>query len=232
MHYVLTKVVSVNKVLHKCVDECSNWVVLWTTTRWMLYYIEIPCPTDNEYIPLFNEVSYKCSVYSLYISEVLFPDSTILLLISGSTLACKVIIRCNKHSGGWFNKKMPSYQYRKSHCGDKTILRPSYLHNGISYTGKMTSLYWIRAQFVIRFSRLFRTASVAANLGWSTGWSPWTSAMTVLLWFRVKRSAFTWSNPRPASASTVRCKSWRHWCDVIMNKPFLSQILLLQLLFC
>ena len=40
---------------------------------------------------------------------------------------------------------MTSYQYRKSHCGDKTILRPSYLHNGISYTGKMTSLYWIRA---------------------------------------------------------------------------------------
>ena len=43
--------------------------------------------------------------------------------------------------GGWFNIKMPSYQNRKSHCGDKTILRPSYLHNGISYTGKMTSLY-------------------------------------------------------------------------------------------
>ena len=47
--------------------------------------------------------------------------------------------------GGWFNIKTTSYQYRKSHCGDKTILRPSYLHNGISYTGKMTSLYWIRA---------------------------------------------------------------------------------------
>ena len=40
---------------------------------------------------------------------------------------------------------MPSYQYRKSHCGDKRILWPSYLHNGISYTGKTTSLYWIRA---------------------------------------------------------------------------------------
>ena len=40
---------------------------------------------------------------------------------------------------------MLSYQYRKSHCGDKTILRPSYLHNGISYTGKMTYLCWIRA---------------------------------------------------------------------------------------
>ena len=50
------------------------------------------------------------------------------------------------HSGPWFNIKMSSYQYRKSHCGDKTILRSSYLHNGISYTGKMISLYWIRAQ--------------------------------------------------------------------------------------
>ena len=48
--------------------------------------------------------------------------------------------------GRWLNIKMPSYQYRKSHCGDKTILWSSYLHNGISYTGKITSLYWIRAQ--------------------------------------------------------------------------------------
>ena len=46
------------------------------------------------------------------------------------------------------NKKMSSYQYRKSHCGDKTVVRSSYLHNGISYTGKMLSLYWIRAQVV------------------------------------------------------------------------------------
>ena len=51
---------------------------------------------------------------------------------------------CLYPSGGWINIKMSSYQYRKSHCGDKTILRPSYLHNGISYTDKTTSLYWIR----------------------------------------------------------------------------------------
>ena len=31
-------------------------------------------------------------------------------------------------------------------CCQKQILRPSYLQNGISYTGKMTSLYWIKAQ--------------------------------------------------------------------------------------
>ena len=51
--------------------------------------------------------------------------------------------------GPWFNIKMSSYQYRKSHCGDKTVVRSSYLHNGISYTGKTTSLYWIRAQIVM-----------------------------------------------------------------------------------
>ena len=29
---------------------------------------------------------------------------------------------------------------RKSHCGDKTVVRSSYLHNGISFAGKMSSL--------------------------------------------------------------------------------------------
>ena len=53
-----------------------------------------------------------------------------------------------KYPGPRFNIKMTSYQYRTSHYGDKTILRPSYLHNGISYAGKMTSLYWIRALFI------------------------------------------------------------------------------------
>ena len=47
---------------------------------------------------------------------------------------------------------MSSYQYRKSHCGDKTILRPSYLHNGISYTGKTISSYWIGAQMLDGFT--------------------------------------------------------------------------------
>ena len=45
--------------------------------------------------------------------------------------------------GARFNIKMSSYQRRKSHCGDKTVVRSSYLHNGTSYTGKMVSLYWI-----------------------------------------------------------------------------------------
>ena len=54
-----------------------------------------------------------------------------------------------------FSIKMMSYQNRKSHCGDKTILGPSYLHNGISYTGKTTSLCWIRALLSSPKSNIF-----------------------------------------------------------------------------
>ena len=37
---------------------------------------------------------------------------------------------------------MLSYQYRKSHYGDKMAVRSSYLYNGNSYAGKRTSLHW------------------------------------------------------------------------------------------
>ena len=59
--------------------------------------------------------------------------------------------------GPQFNIKMSSCQYRKSHCGDKTVVRSSYLHDGISYTGKMSSLYWIGAQDTVftKFKDLF-----------------------------------------------------------------------------
>ena len=69
-----------------------------------------------------------------------------------------------QRTGSRFNIKTPSYQYRKSHCGDKTILRPSYLHNGISYTGKMTSLYWIRAQDPTKSLHVMRQQSLWADL--------------------------------------------------------------------
>ena len=52
--------------------------------------------------------------------------------------------------------KDESYQCRKSHCGDKTVVRSSYLHYGISYTGKMPSFYWIGALV------LFKTTAIAS----------------------------------------------------------------------
>ena len=56
--------------------------------------------------------------------------------------------KMKKWRGLWFNIKMSSYWYRKSNCGDKMVVRSSYLHNGISYTGKMTSSYWISPQVI------------------------------------------------------------------------------------
>ena len=53
-----------------------------------------------------------------------------------------------KSPGPWFNIKMLSYQCRKYHCGDKTIFRPSYLNNGIPYTAKTTTFYWIGALLI------------------------------------------------------------------------------------
>ena len=45
--------------------------------------------------------------------------------------------------GGWFILKMPAYQYRNSHCEDKTIPRHSCHQNRISFSGKTESLKWI-----------------------------------------------------------------------------------------
>ena len=41
--------------------------------------------------------------------------------------------------------------YRGSHSGDKMVVRLSYLHSGISQTGNMRSLYWMRAQASMRY---------------------------------------------------------------------------------
>ena len=77
-------------------------------------------------------------LYYLYIKELGHqwfrqPKSTLWLLMAWLLAS----------PGARFNIKMSSDQYRKSHCGDKMVVRSSYLHSGISYTGKMILLYWI-----------------------------------------------------------------------------------------
>ena len=91
---------------------------------------------------------------------------------------CYITITNTFRSGPWFNIKMSSYQYRKSHCGDKTVVRSSYLHNGISFTGKMSSLYRIRdlnlttiSQYVCRIWPLW-CGQTWDFIGWRN-WSRW-----------------------------------------------------------
>ena len=56
----------------------------------------------------------------------------------------------NMSSGGGFNIKMSSNPYRNFHYRDKTILSATLLSPQWPDTGKMSSLYWIRAQTPIR----------------------------------------------------------------------------------
>ena len=106
------------------------------------------------------------------------------------------ILRCWSHMytgpepGPWFNIKMSSYQYKKSHCGDKTILRPSYLHNGISYTGKMTSLYWIRPLFSMWLQMSWHLATADGTP--SIRQAGQNMALSYFVWLSMIPSAFWW----------------------------------------
>ena len=111
-------------------------------------------------------------------------------------------------TGPRFSIKLTSYQYRKSHCGDKTILRPSYLPNGISYTGKITSLYWIGALvnwdamllmwhpfnlWLILFQVVMKMTS--STSGCASSRVGWTACVNIL-WLPTQTSSITSSRVR------------------------------------
>ena len=48
-------------------------------------------------------------------------------------------------------------------CRVLAVVRSSHLHNGISYTGKITSLYWIRAQIFFRKHKKTFTFSILSH---------------------------------------------------------------------
>ena len=87
---------------------------------------------------MFSEIWIKTETFS-------FKKLHLTMLSAKKNAMLRGFLNLISAPGPHINIKMSSYQYRKSHCGDKTILRPSYLHNGVSYTGKTISLYWIGA---------------------------------------------------------------------------------------
>ena len=78
---------------------------------------------------------------------------------------------------------MSSYQYRTSRCGDKTMVRLSYLHTGNSCIGKTTSLYNIGnpncgGETVIRLSYLQNGNSYTTKKAFLYAITPEDSATT------------------------------------------------------
>ena len=121
-----------------------------TNFHWRNYTKHVPyLPTQATYGILVCEVPFQ--IFHLNI-EYRWVENTCLWCIHELQWPdLKIGCHDNSPSNEWrsgpqFNTKISSNRYRKSHCGDKTVVRSSYLHNGISYTGKMTSLYWIRAK--------------------------------------------------------------------------------------
>ena len=115
-----------------------------------------------------------------------------------------------------------SYKYRKSHCGDKTILRPSYLHNDISYTGKTTSLYWIGAlgeKGINNQSQATTNATVRESRAYMLGFAVqcrWIS--TWFINFTIKCLCFNIYAPHPCfllylkGNISIKCRTWR--CNI------------------
>ena len=108
--------------------------------------------------------------------------------------------------GHWHGKRFHlmtsswSYQYQKSHCEHKTILRSSYLHNVISYTGEITSICWIKPQN--QHVSLYMLRNIMYD--------------TSILSFRVWGS---YSNPAdPLRINDVIITPKRCYCDVITSK--------------
>ena len=123
--------------------------MIWNINRYW-YFLKTHAPMMHPYVAhhIFNQWQVNLDSHHIrkhsQVHNLKFVQINKWIDLS-TCFSWKMMIR----TGPWFNKKMSSYQYMKSHCGDKTVLRPSYLNNGISYTGKMTSLYWIRAQVIM-----------------------------------------------------------------------------------
>ena len=100
-------------------------------------------PSTNFLISICSKPIARVSFAARSMKNALFSSFFALGTVGGWILT-------QSTSSGDVNQGLVQYKYailpyRKFHCGDETILRLSYLHNGIAYTGKMTFLYWIRA---------------------------------------------------------------------------------------
>ena len=160
---------------------CEEVVRIWTGLS--DYVIRICTPISSS-----CQASRICTTQSGRQCQIVLHDDVVTWKMS--PLPATV-----KEAGPRFHIKMSSYQYRKSHCGDKTVVRSSDLHNGISYTGKMTSLYGIGAQLshIILIGQLLQVYIIIVNLPWKSVWHRfWLWNLTVFPQFNVGFSLDIW----------------------------------------
>ena len=113
---------------------------MWAYNCWASWVLSYFLSTHIETgLPLNPEVTLEFSSVDIWLTIIMY---IFLSTICPKHSSLQMVVHCSPNLGAslstrdGFNIKMSSYQYRKSHCGDKTIIRSSYLHNGNSYTGK------------------------------------------------------------------------------------------------
>ena len=109
-------------------------------------------------------------------------------LFNNNNMMVKTIAINSKTPAGRFNMKTSSYLYRRSHCGYKTILRQSYLRNGIPYP--LRRQYGRKIVLSPQWDLLNIRATVGANS--AVVESNDTSKMASLYWYRAHR--YRWWN--------------------------------------
>ena len=120
--WVQTSIQSIDELvsLHECISRfcCGEWC--WNEWISVALLVGCLCPVMR-----FCFVLLDASIWSF-----VYNDTTMYVLLDAVRMWNLNLLK-DKYPGPKFNIKM-SYWNRKSHCGDKTILWLSYLHDGIS----------------------------------------------------------------------------------------------------
>ena len=121
--------------------------ILFPIVNTLIYHITYAdWKVSIETVQATDKVEYICHVFFPYFHWMFIAHSKCILVshwntwgteknyikwcVSGHCSTVTVVINEVK-PGPWFNIKTSSYRYRKSHFGDKTVVRLSYLHNDI-----------------------------------------------------------------------------------------------------
>ena len=123
----------------------------------------------NNKMLILNRMNFECGNFSDGFTCFKYNG---LSIVDYTTAVCSVLLYMKYFSG--LEKQGPDsiwrchHHYRKPHCGDKAVVRSSYLHNGISYTDKMTSLYQTNPLVDSCQSPLLFTLEIKTNINY-----PW-----------------------------------------------------------
>ena len=125
-------------------------------------------------------------------------------------LKCDAVWLHGSHLGtkAMVQYKMLPYQFRKSHCGNKTVLRLSHLHNGNSYAGNTASLYWISPLGLSQngdpsFTKLYPLLGLAYHI------APWPGTSETISW-----TCRFWQNFLRNFVSRKKFLVWHQWVKI------------------